>query len=180
MQWVSSRNCDWHGKWALALFAQRACGVSTLGETQKLSGHGPEQLALGDSAWMGELGKMNSRALSNLNHSVIPFLSTRSHRAPFLVVSLINFCQEAVNALQNSSRLHVPCCIVLTTVCKIPHEGQGVWAWRFLQLFEERPIYFFLIRKSIVHTHCKSSHIPTQCPHVNFVAFSTSESTTFN
>lgn len=31
--------------------AQRHCGVSILGDNHKLSGHGPEETALGDPTW---------------------------------------------------------------------------------------------------------------------------------
>jgi len=41
--------------------AQRGGGVSTLGDTQKLSELGPGQLALGGPAWSGGLDQMTSR-----------------------------------------------------------------------------------------------------------------------
>ena len=39
--------CD--GDQALEQVAQRGCGISILGDTQKLSGHGPGQPTLGSS-----------------------------------------------------------------------------------------------------------------------------------
>ena len=49
------------GDIALAQVAQRGCGVSHLGDTQKPSGHGPGQPALGGPAWAGGLDLMTSR-----------------------------------------------------------------------------------------------------------------------
>ena len=47
--WVLGRE----GDQALAQVAQRGCGVSVLGDTQKPSGCGPGQPALGDTAGAG-------------------------------------------------------------------------------------------------------------------------------
>ena len=49
----------------------RGCGVSILGDTQKMSGQVPGQLALGGPAWARGIGQDELQgAPSNLNHSV--------------------------------------------------------------------------------------------------------------
>lgn len=52
------------GDRALAQLTLGGCGVSILGDIQKLSGHGPRQPGLGDSAWAWGLGQVTSRGSS--------------------------------------------------------------------------------------------------------------------
>lgn len=47
------------------------CGTSGLGDSQRLSGHGPEQLALNGPAWAGDWTRWTPEVPSNLNWSVI-------------------------------------------------------------------------------------------------------------
>lgn len=42
--------------------AHRYCGVSVLGNSQKPSGHGHQQLPLCDTTWAGGLDEMTSRS----------------------------------------------------------------------------------------------------------------------
>lgn len=41
---------------------QGCYGVSIIGDTQTLSGHGPEQPALGETAWTGKAGPGNNQS----------------------------------------------------------------------------------------------------------------------
>lgn len=54
--------------WALAQVAQSSCWVSIHGDTQKPSGHGPEQLA-----WPAVLTQTTSRGSFKPNHWVTPW-----------------------------------------------------------------------------------------------------------
>jgi len=51
----------------------RSCGVSILGDIQKLSGHGPGQLALDGSVWAGVLDQMTSRGPLHLQDIIQTF-----------------------------------------------------------------------------------------------------------
>jgi len=46
----------WEGDHILEEVAQRGCSISTLGDTQNPTGHGPGQLVVGDPAWSRGVG----------------------------------------------------------------------------------------------------------------------------
>lgn len=50
-----------YGESDWAQVAQGDCGASILGHTQKLSGHGPRQLAVGGPVWVAGLEELTSR-----------------------------------------------------------------------------------------------------------------------
>lgn len=79
---------DSAGDWSVAQVAQRGCGISFLEDTQKSSGLGPEQPALGVSGCAGRLDQVTSRSPFQPQPAGHPVLATKIHPTVFESINL--------------------------------------------------------------------------------------------